>query len=247
MLDYLRAGNALEVTGDAAHYATGGIRIDENCASTLPGLFAAGECTAGCFGAQRICSAVSEMVVEGHVAGVQAAAFARAHGRAPVPGRTVSRALEAIYAPLERADGARPVPLRVAFQKIVGDKVGVIRSEEGLRPALAELAAFSAEAERLATVSKALSGNREWWEALSLRNMLVVMEVSARSALLRRESRGGHYRSDYPMIDNDAWLVNIVARRAGDAPALRTEPVVVTKVPLPTGMMRYEDACRVSS
>ena len=232
------------MTGDAAHYATGGIRIDENCATNLPGLYAAGECTSGCFGAQRVCSAVSEMIVEGHVAGCGAAAFVHRHGCPEPEVEAIAAAAEVIYAPWERAEGPAPVLLRQAFQKIVGDRVGVVRDEAALLAALAELGSLAGEAMGQATVSKTLRYNREWFEALQLRNLLDVMNVSARSALLRRESRGGHYRRDYPVQDNDRWLVNIVALRGEHEPVLREAPVVVTKIPPPGGSMTYVESCR---
>ena len=233
------------MTSDAAHYAIGGIRIDEKCATSLPGLFAAGECTAGCFGAERVCSALTEMVVEGHLAGSGAAAFARASARDSAPAGQIEQGLQAIYGPWERSEGARPVAVRQEFQKVVGDHVGVIRTADGLTEALARFERMASDVARLATSSKSALYNREWIEALQLRNMLTVLQVSAQSALHRQESRGAHYRLDYPLQDNDNWLVNIIAQPGDGGPcALRTEPVVATQIPLPTGVTSYQEASR---
>jgi succinate dehydrogenase / fumarate reductase flavoprotein subunit len=121
----------------------------------------------------------------------------------------------------------------------------VIRSEEGLTEAVGRFDSLARQVPGLATESKTLLFNREWIEALQLRNLVTVMQLSAESALRRRESRGGHYRRDYPLMDNDNWLVNIIARSEdGGGFSLHTEPVVATKVPLPTGVISYEESCR---
>jgi succinate dehydrogenase/fumarate reductase flavoprotein subunit len=244
MVQYLKEGNAIEVTGDAVHYTTGGIRVDENLATLLPGLFAAGECTGGTFGAERVCSACTEMIVGGHIAGNSAARFAVSAGKAEPHPAQVDQLVDAIYRPLERSHGPRPIPVRQNLQRIAGDKVGVVRTGSALTEAVDELVALRQQVEGLATTTKTLRFNREWIEALQMRNLLPVVEASARSALLRTESRGGHYRRDFPMTDNDNWLVNIVARRKETEPDLHKAPVVVTKVPLVGGVVSYEESSR---
>ncbi len=244
MMRYLQGGNALEVTGDAAHYSTGGIRVDEGFSTTLPGLFAAGECTGGMFGAERVASACTEMIVGGYVAGTSAAEFATRAGRSEASAGQVGELVDAIYAPLEREAGPRPVEVRKQLQKVAGDKVGVVRTSPALTQAIEEMVGMRSTLDELATVGKSLHANREWVDALQLRNLVPVVEVSARSACMRTESRGGHYRHDYPQTDNDHWLVNIVVQRKGDEPELQQVPVTTTKLRPPCGVVPYIESSR---
>ncbi len=244
MLAYLRSGKAIEVTGDAAHFTTGGIRIDRNCATTLPGLYAAGECTAGTWGAERVCSAVTEMVVQGHVAGAQAAAFVAGAGKVEPAADAIEATIEALFAPLERLEGPRPVIVRQQLQKTAGDKVGVVRTGKMLADAVRELADMRPLVDGLATTSKTPRYNREWFEALQLRNLVEVVDISAQAALARTESRGGHFRRDCPITDNDNWLVNLVARKGEEGVELSRSPVVVTQIPLPSGQLPFLESSR---
>jgi succinate dehydrogenase/fumarate reductase flavoprotein subunit len=240
LFSYLKAGNSVEVTSDAAHFSTGGIRIDRNCAATVPGLFAAGECTAGTWGAGRVCSALTEMTVQGHVAGIQAARFAAGSDRAePYPDQVI-KVLDTLCGPLERLSGTSPIAIRQQLQKLAGSRVGVVRTNALLSEAIDSLKQLRLILDDLATVSKTQRYNREWFEALQLRNMINVLDISAHSARMRTESRGCHFRGDFPVIDNDHWLVNITARQRGNALEITTSPIAVTKIPLPQGILPYK-------
>ena len=168
--------------------------------STIPGLFAAGECASGINGANRLGgNSLSDIVVFGKRAGEYAARFAGTHAARPVS--------EAQVAAIAR-DGARrrstagrsgenPYKVQQDLQAMMQDLVGIVRTDREMREALARLAEFKARAERVG-----VTGHREyhsgWHTALDLRNLLTVSEAITRSAIERKESRGGHFREDYP-------------------------------------------------
>ncbi|MCD6529136.1 FAD-binding protein [Candidatus Bathyarchaeota archaeon] len=242
MMDELRNGGLVEVA-PAAHYFEGGIKINEKCETNVPGLYAAGECATGLFGANRVAAATTEMLVEGAVAGRSAAEYAKKASFSEVDERQVKRLRDELFKPLERRDGVKPVELRKHIQKVAYEKIGVVREESGLREALGELEkARKEELPRICTVTKASGYNLEWIEALELRNMVQVLEASAKSALTRRESRGVHYRLDYPNVDNDNWLKEIVVRNVGGEMQVFTYPVAATKITPPSGVMGFEEA-----
>jgi succinate dehydrogenase/fumarate reductase flavoprotein subunit len=242
LLSYLKDGNSIEVTGDAAHFSIGGIRIDPHCATTVAGLYAAGECAAGTWGAARVCSALTEMAVQGHVAGTQAARFAADAGTVEPHTGEVNNALDSLWRPLEHTSAINPITVRQQLQKLAGSCMGVVRTESLLSEAIDSLKQLRLVLNDLATVSKTSRCNREWFEALQLKNMIDVLDVSAHSARMRTESRGCHYRGDFPQMDNDHWLVNITARRRESAMDLTALPVVATNVPLPHGILPYGPA-----
>lgn len=126
----------------------------------------------------------------------------------------------------------RPIQLRKRLQEVMWDKVGIIRNGHDLKLALEEISRMKVE--DLPRVCPGIKGrifNAEWMEALELQNILDAAELIATAALFREESRGGHYREDFP-TSRRQWLRNTVIERKDDGPQLTTQPVVVTKVPL---------------
>ncbi len=247
LIERLREGHAVEV-GPAAHFFIGGIAIDESCATSLPGLFAAGECAGNLWGANRIAAATTQIVVQGAVAGKSAARFAAEVEEVPMDQARVS-ALEAkVFGPFERAKGPSPIDLRRELRELAWKHVGVIRNGAGLEQALCRTQELrTGEVPALSLRTKNRRYNREWIDALQVENLATMLEVSARSALHRTESRGSHYRSDHPQMDNDRWLRNIFIRGAeGDGLALEERPVVVTRLEPPQGKMSYEDAVKMT-
>ena len=206
--------------GPTTHYMMGGIRVDADTQmSTLPGLFAAGECAAGLHGANRLGgNSLSDLLVFGKRAGEHAAAWAREHRAASVDAARVQAIAQRAVEPFERSgDGAAESPYRLQhdLQEMMQDMVGIVRTEAEMRQALEGLAGFRRRAARLA-----VDGNREynpgWHTALDLPNQLTVSEAITRAALERRESRGGHFREDFPEKDPAAAGYNVVVRRAAD-------------------------------
>jgi len=214
--------------GPTTHYMMGGIRVDgDSQMSTVPGLFAAGECAAGLHGANRLGgNSLSDLIVFGKRAGEYAARYARNHADGRVSADQVDAAARAALAPFDHgAAGESPFRVQHDLQVMMQDLVGIVRREGEMRRALDALAGLR---ERAATVG--VAGNREynpgWHTAMDLRNLLTVSEAIARAATERTESRGGHYRDDFPGKDAAAGTFNITLRRgAGGEMTLSREPI----------------------
>lgn len=235
----LKNNEPVEV-GSAAEYFDGGLVVNDRFETDLRGLYAAGECALGAFGANRVFAAITEMLVQGADAGDNAACYAQT-AKIPAPGKeTLSSFRAAAEAPLRRAKGLNPAKVRRIVQEAAHKNLGPIRNRE-------ELEAFRGFLENvrreqlpnLATQSKSRIYNKEWLDALELGNLVQLLEIAAVSALLRTESRGVHYREDYPLTDNDQWLVENVVRRAWDGFEVTPRPVTVTSMALPTGKTPY--------
>ncbi len=216
--------------GPTTHYVMGGIRVDgDSQSSTLPGLFAAGECAAGLHGANRLGgNSLSDLLVFGKRAGEFAAKFARENRPAAVDPAAVDGAARRALEPFERgvaADGRGPYQVQQDLQQMMQELVGIVRTETEMRQALEGIARLSEQAARVGVV-----GNREynpgWHTALDLANLLTVSEAVTRAAIDRRESRGGHFREDYPDKDPAAATFNIVIRKGpGGEMQLSREPI----------------------
>jgi len=193
--------------GPTTHYVMGGIRVDaETGASTMPGLFAAGEVAGGMHGANRLGgNSLSDLLVFGARAGSGAAALAAA---IPDPSYMdpvqIAAAIAELAAPLERADGDDPYAIQRDLQATMQSLVGIFRVDADLERALERLAELRT---RLGTV--AVSGGRAynpgWNLVFELGNLLTVSEAITRSARQRTESRGAHSRLDYPETDEANW------------------------------------------
>jgi succinate dehydrogenase flavoprotein subunit len=215
--------------GPTTHYIMGGIRVDgDTQMSTVPGLFAAGECAAGLHGANRLGgNSLSDLLVFGKRAGEHAARFARANGAPAVDPTQAQVAERRALAPFARpSDGTQgPFQVQHALQDVMQNLVGIVRREEEMRRALDEIATLE---ERAACV--AVGGNREynpgWHTALDLGPLLTVARAIAMSAIERRESRGGHFRDDYPGKDAAGAGYNIVIQKGTDgAMTLTRQPI----------------------
>lgn len=216
--------------GPTTHYIMGGIRVDgDTQMSTLPGLFAAGECAAGLHGANRLGgNSLSDLLVFGKRAGEHAASYAREHTAANISGAEVDTAARAALEPFERgagSDGTGPYQLQQQLQTMMQDLVGIVRIEAEMVRALEGIAELRQRARVVG-----VAGNREynpgWHTALDLANLLLVSEAVTRAAIERRESRGGHFRDDYPEKDPAAAQYNIVIQKGPDgAMSLQRAPI----------------------
>ncbi|HEX6077050.1 MAG TPA: fumarate reductase/succinate dehydrogenase flavoprotein subunit [Micromonosporaceae bacterium] len=230
--------------GPTCHYVMGGIEVDpDSTQSVVSGLFAAGEVSGGMHGSNRLGgNSLSDLLVFGRRAGSGAASYVDGLGaaRPAVPEDSVTAAAEAALAPLDR-DGENPYAVWHELQQVMQDLVGIIRRREELEAALEKLAALR---ERVAKVAAA-GGRRynpAWHLALDLRNMLVVSECTAKAALEREESRGGHTRDDFPGMDPQWRGVNLVCSLDGDTVRLERKPLPV----MPAGLLTLFDRAELA-
>jgi succinate dehydrogenase / fumarate reductase flavoprotein subunit len=220
--------------GPTIHYVMGGVRVNADTQMTdVAGLFAAGEVAAGLHGANRLGgNSLSDLLVFGKRAGEYAAAFAKGHGPAAVNKDQVEVAARHALEPFERSGGEGPYRVQRDLQQVMQDQVGIVRKQADLEKALAALPGLVARAERVA-----VEGNREynpgWHTSIDLGSLLTVSEAVVRSALERKESRGGHFREDYPAKDDEFGKVNLIVRKGADGEMrLTREPVPETPADL---------------
>lgn len=229
------ADGLIEV-GLGFEYSMGGILVDEKMKSDVPGLFAAGEVTSGVFGANRVGDGLTEMLCQGYRAGLSAAEFAKSADAVEIDMAQSDMLLEKITRPFEKVEGLSPITIYQKIEKVCDEGFGIIRNEEGLLGALKELERIKAEdVPQISFNSKSPSYNYEWVSYLQMENLLTCAEAGIRAALMRKESRGCHIRSDYPEVDHDNYLFRIIARDDAGEMKLQTRKPIVTKIPLPTG------------
>ena len=235
----LKDGKPVEV-GPAAEYFEGGIVVSEKFETTIPGLYAAGECTASLFGANRVAAATTEMLVEGAIAGESAAEYAKKVDMPEIDEKQIEKLMEKALNPLKRKDGVKPAELKKRIQRMAHEKLGPVRKREGIEELIRFIEVVKEkELPKLYVSSKNRKYNKEWIETLELENVIQILELSAKSALMRTESRGVHYRLDRPYTDNNNWLKEIIIKKVNNKIDLTTRPVTVTKLPLPRGVIPY--------
>ncbi|HKC79773.1 MAG TPA: fumarate reductase/succinate dehydrogenase flavoprotein subunit [Gemmatimonadaceae bacterium] len=214
--------------GPTTHYVMGGVRVDgDTQMSSVPGLFAAGEVGAGLHGANRLGgNSLSDLLVFGMRAGKYAAEFASRQSSAKIDAQEADAVIRAALEPFNRqAGGEGPYQVEHDLQTMMQELVGIVRREEEMRRAVDGLKTLR---ERSRKVS--VTGNREynpgWHTALDLQNLITVSEIVARAALERKESRGGHFRDDFPEKDPAYGKFNIVVRRGtGGEMQVTREPI----------------------
>ncbi|MEO7367588.1 MAG: fumarate reductase/succinate dehydrogenase flavoprotein subunit [Gemmatimonadaceae bacterium] len=218
--------------GPTTHYVMGGIKVEgDTQMTTVQGLFAAGESAAGLHGANRLGgNSLSDLLVFGKRAGEHAAAHANTTTAGSISTDAVESAAKAALDPFDRATQAEtsegPYQVQYALQEMMQSLVGIVRREDEMQQALDGLSALRDRATRVSVV-----GNREfnpgWHTALDLDNLLTVAEAVTRSAIERKESRGGHFRDDYPEKDATYAAFNILVNRNTDGTMQVTrEPIV---------------------
>ena len=204
--------------GPTTHYMMGGVRVDpDSQMSDVPGLFAAGECGAGLHGANRLGgNSLSDLLVFGKRAGQYAASYAKENPLRAINPQEVELAEKRALAPFERDGTEGPYAVQHALQDMMQDLVGIVRQEKEMLQALERIQQLKARAEQVG-----VGGNREynpgWHTAIDLNNLLIVSEMVTLAALQRKESRGAHFREDYPNKDDEFGSFNIVIRKGSDA------------------------------
>ena len=201
--------------GPTTHYMMGGVLVDADTQmSTVPGLFAAGECAAGLHGANRLGgNSLSDLLVFGQRAGLYAAQFAKEQSSGLLDEAAIAAAAKETLAPFERdTSGENPFTIQHELQDRMQELVGIVRNEAEMQKALEILEDLNQRAGKVGTV-----GNREynpgWHTALDLKNLLTVSEAITLAALKRKESRGAHFREDFPDKAEAFGKINHVVRK----------------------------------
>jgi succinate dehydrogenase / fumarate reductase flavoprotein subunit len=214
--------------GPAQHYVMGGVEVDPDTgASSVPGLFAAGEVSGGMHGSNRLGgNSLSDLLVFGRRAGMGAAQYLDSlSGARPVAGEAELAAAQAeALAPLERSGGENPYTVHAEVQKTMSDLVGIIRREVEIKAALTELEKLNDRAARV-SAEGGHAYNPGWHLALDLRNIMVIAQCVALAALERQESRGGHTRDDYPEMSPEWRKINLICSLEGGQVRLTRQPL----------------------
>jgi fumarate reductase flavoprotein subunit len=224
------AGGRVEVV-PTAHYMMGGVVFGSDCATALPGLFAAGEDTGGVHGANRLGgNGVANSTVFGGVAGDAMAAWTARHTQPRAPDEAaIARAVARSEAPFRQARGDLE-PIREALYQCTWDDVGLVRNAEGLRRALVKLDALGAELDRTGLADGDRAFNLTWHDWLNLKSLVDVSRAVATAALARENSRGAHYRDDFPDAgDLASSTYTVLCARDGGLDVAH-QPVAFTRV-----------------
>ncbi|WP_280268384.1 fumarate reductase/succinate dehydrogenase flavoprotein subunit [Nocardia wallacei] len=217
--------------GPTCHYVMGGIEVDPDTgAAVVPGLFAAGECSGGMHGSNRLGgNSLSDLLVFGRRAGLGAATYVEELGdkRPEIADADIAEAAKTALAPFDppsTGPGENPYTLHTDMQQVMNDLVGIIRKEHELQEAIDKLAELRERYDNV-TVEGHRQFNPGWHLAVDLRNMLLVSECVAQAALLRTESRGGHTRDDHPQMD-PTWRHTLLVCRTDPDEVGQTVPAV---------------------
>jgi succinate dehydrogenase / fumarate reductase, flavoprotein subunit len=218
--------------GPTTHYAMGGIRVNgDTQATNISGLFAAGECAAGLHGANRLGgNSLSDLIVFGKRAGEYAAKFAKENSLGQVNAAQVEAAYQEAMAPFERP-GSNEGPYQVQYdlQNMMQANVGIVRWQNEMEQALAHIQKLKERAGKVA-VQGHLEYNPGWHTSIDLKHLLTVSEAITLAAVDRKESRGGHFREDFPNKDSEAQKYNsVIVKQADGSMKLRREAIA----PLP--------------
>lgn len=219
--------------GPTTHYIMGGVQVDADTQMTsVPGLYAAGECASGLHGANRLGgNSLSDLLVFGQRAGLHAAEYARENGETKISDTEVKTLAQWAEKPFERYDQGKaenPFQIQSDLQEKMQDLVGIVRSEKGLNEALSVIEELKERSENVGC-----NGNREfnpgWHTAIELKHMLTIAEAITRAAVVRKESRGGHYRSDFTEKNEQYGEVNSMVWKDADG---RMKMDQLTKTPI---------------
>ena len=213
-----------------AHHQMGGLLVNEEAATDLKGLWATGEVAGGIQGGNRLGgNALLDTQVFGKRAGENAAKYAKSNSGRSMDRRDIERKVEQAQNFLKRKEGVRPIQVKTKLAQLMWDKVGIFRTQSELQEAISEIEQIQKkELSKLHVTDSGTRYNHEWIEALEVENMILVANAVARAALMREESRGAHYRTDFPKTDNKNWFVNIMVKQEGSKMSFSKIPVTIT-------------------
>ena len=213
-----------------AHYLMGGAVIDSECNTSLEGLFVAGEDSGGVHGANRLGgNGIADSCVFGRLAGKALARYlSRRNRTVPETGPGQIDMLTAKYtAPFNRKSGNGPYPLRDYLRELNWNKVGVARNGKDLQAAIDEIESIAVETQKV-RIEGVRTFNMPWNNYIDFLNMIDVSRMVARSALMREETRGAHFRTDFPEQDDCTGLYNLFLQKGDDGkPVFEKRPVAL--------------------
>ena len=211
--------------GPTCHYMMGGVRVEaETAATTVPGLYAAGEVAAGLHGANRLGgNSLSDLLVFGRRAGLAAAEYSKNQAAASVNAAQIAEAEREALAPFERTTNENPYMLHGDLQQTMQSLVGIFRTEADLQSALGKLAQLSERAKTLSIPGSRMF-NPGWHLCADLKSMLTISGAVTRCAVARKESRGAHSRIDFPNYDPTWGKQNNIVSRRGNEMVLQQRP-----------------------
>jgi succinate dehydrogenase / fumarate reductase flavoprotein subunit len=215
--------------GPTCHYVMGGVEVEPDTAAAIgvPGLYAAGEVAGGMHGSNRLGgNSLTDLLVFGRRAGIGAAEYVKNNGKNPVSEAAIKAAAAKIQAPFDREGGENSYALHAELQEVAHNLVGIIRTASELKDAIAKIAEI-----RVRSANVSVSGGRKFNPgfhlAFDLDNMLLVAESTAKSAILREESRGGHTRDDFPGMNNKWRQLNHISSFDGATVNVREQALPV--------------------
>lgn len=213
-----------------AHHEMGGLLVDENAATDLKGMWAAGEVVGGIQGGNRLGgNALLDTQVYGKRAGENAAEYAKSSQAAAIDRKDVEKEMKYAESFRSKKDGVRPVEVRNRLAGLMWEKVGIFRTRNELQEAVSEIERIRKEQVlRMYVSDNGARYNHEWIKALEAENLVLTAEMITKAALMREESRGAHYRRDFPKTDNKNWLASITIRQEDGVMKLGKIPVTVT-------------------
>ncbi|MHA1969340.1 MAG: FAD-binding protein, partial [Candidatus Hodarchaeales archaeon] len=199
--------------------------------TNLKGLFAAGEVVGGVHGGNRLGgNALADTQVFGRIAGNSASKYAKIVSSPKLDRKIIDQEYSRVITPLEREEGLSSPDEKTQLQKCMWDKAGIFRNEQDLSDALHFIENQRKRViAQLMVKNKATRYNTEWVSTLELYDMLDVTEMLVRSAIMRQESRGAHYRTDYPSANHEQWLANIIIKKQNQQMLLEKKPVIINK------------------
>ncbi|MHA2004948.1 MAG: FAD-binding protein [Candidatus Thorarchaeota archaeon] len=216
------------------HHFMGGIKINEESGTNIPGLYASGECTGGVHGGNRLGgNALADTQVYGALSGESAAKFAKENTHTGINQDVIVKEFEKLEAMLERKEGTSPADARDELTKLMWQKVQMFRKEEDLQYAVKEILRIEKDVVPNIKVDVRVKRfNPGWHQAMEFEHMVMTARMVAEAAVMRKGSRGAHYRVDGD--PNDKGYYNIVIRKGDDGKMeLRKEDLVITKITPP--------------
>jgi fumarate reductase flavoprotein subunit len=236
------AGGLVEVI-PTAHYMMGGVVFRPDCSTDLPGLFAAGEDTGGVHGGNRLGgNGVANSTVFGGIAGDTMAAWVPEHGRFAEPNDAeIAAAVSRAETPFKSTAGDIPA-LREQLYDLMWEDVGILRDRASLQRALGTLGDIDARLDRVGVATQERAFNLTWHDWLNLRSLILVSRAIATAGLAREESRGAHYRTDFPATTAPGDLTYSRVKLSGGDIALDWQPVRFTRVKPGESLLRNDAA-----